>query len=152
MGTWKSDGDSVEFEAKAAVSAYVIMGLCLGTPTICSLIVIAARPELFQSWAPVLFGGVAILALTGAWLRAFCVRLNHGHLTYRTLFSGSVEAPLARIERAKFVRRIDPWADWGKPRVRLDLYEVNAQSPAISINLKVLRRGDVRFLLSFFAA
>jgi hypothetical protein len=151
MKDWKSRTDAVEFEARAAASAYIVMGLCLGAPAICSSAVITARPELFASWAPVLVGGLGVLAFTAAWLRAFHVRLNQGRITYNTLFSGSIEVPLVHIEGAKFVRRYDPWADWGKPHVRLDLYEDNSNAPTLSINLKVLGRRDVRFLLSYFS-
>ncbi len=93
-----------------------------------------------------------MLAFIGVWLRAFRVRLNQGRIIYNTLFSGSIDLPLVRVERAKFVRQYDPWTDWGNPRVRLALYEGTREAPAISIYLKILGRRDVRFLLSFFGA
>jgi hypothetical protein len=152
MGDWKSMSDVVDFDAKAAAASYIVLGLCLSAPTICPLVVIIFRPELFASWAPLLFLGVGVLALVGTWLRAFRVRLHKGEVVYRTLFSYQKTLPIARITRAKFVRQYDPWAEWGKPRVRLDLFADGGEAPALSINLKVFSARDVRYLLAFFRA
>lgn len=152
MGDWKSELSAVDFDAKAAAASYIVLGLCLSAPIICPLVVIISRPELFGSWAPVLFVGVSVLALVGAWLRAFRVRLHNGEVVYRTLFSGPKALEIVRITRAKFVRQYDPWADWGKPRVRLDLFADGGENPTLSINLKVFSARDVRYLLAFFRA
>jgi hypothetical protein len=136
--------------AKAAVSSYVTLGICLGMPAILSIMVIVVRPELFWEWLPMLAFGVVAVALTFLWLRTFRLQVSGGTLVYRTLFSGESRILLSDIVAVRRVLELNPWKHWMKPRHRLEVYTATTHgtTPLLNINLKVFTRRDIQHLFN----
>ena len=145
-----SEAGSPELTAKVAVSSFVIIGICFGMPAILASIAIVARVSGWQEWLPIFGGDGLLVASAYAWLGAFRLKIRNGTLQYVTLFrSNSVD--LDQIRKVRHVLEYNPWAHWGEPRDRLEIYtQEGVVRHTFSINLKVFSRNDVTYLLRLF--
>lgn len=140
--------EKIEFTAKSAVDAYVLLGACFGMPAILAALVMWLRPDVASQWLPVFAIGLLVTAFVYIWLGAFRLRVTGGEIVYRTLFSGEKRVWLSQITSATRVLEFNPWTHWGKPRNRLEIFTgESADAPELCINLKIFRKREIALLL-----
>lgn len=133
---------------RACASTYVVFGVMFGALLVPSLVMAAWNPIFLNPAA------VSLLALTLSfiWIASFKLVIAKWVISYRTLFTGTRSVALSEIERCDLEIGYENGEDPIKPPIRLVIRprESTGKKP-ISVNLKVLSKSDVLWLLKVLA-
>jgi len=130
---------------RACASTYVVFGVIFGVTLVPGLALIPKNP-------PGLLGVVALnflaLALSFTWIASFKLVVANKFISYRTLFTGTRSLALSEIERCDLAIGYERYWDRFKPPIRLVIQpQQSTGKKAISVNLKVLSKPDVLWLM-----
>jgi hypothetical protein len=134
---------------RACASTYVVFGLMFGVTLVAGLALTSKSPAGLLS---VVALNLLALALSFAWIAAFKLVVANKFISYRTLFTGTRSLALSEIEGCDLALGFKRYWDRFKPPIRLVIQpQQSTGKKAISVNLKVLRRSDVLWLLKVLA-
>ena len=132
-----------------AASAYIVISLLWLAPLAFFVLVLFKKPGDRSAWemAAMIVAYGMVLTL---WLMRFRLQLRGDTVLYRSLFRGQVTIPLGQVESAHFVMGGRRLVDRFSAAVRLEIVmKTTTTRSVVSINTKVFRSEDVRYLLKF---